>query len=270
MAVWLQLEAIEGHGVSMSEFIDKEFLVTGAAAGIGAAVARQLLEAGGRVWCLDLPGPIAAAIGELKAMGDAEALPVDVSDEADVERVLGTVRTATTGVLHGLVNSAAIGGAHPFESLTWSDWERELKVNVFGTYLTMRWCAPLLRASGAGRIVNIASNAGKVPGPASAPYNASKAAVINLTRSAAKALAPGIAVNSICPGHVDTALRSQFVEEASSIIGDVDFDAAAATAQLGRPARPDELADVVLFLLSSRSAFITGEDLNVNGGVCMF
>ena len=77
-------------------------------------------------------------------------------------------------------------------------------------------------------------------------------------------------VSSICPGHVDTALRSRFVEEASGIIRDVDFDAAAASAQLGRPAQPEELADVVLFLLSSRSAFITGEDMNVNGGVLMF
>jgi len=254
----------------MSEFAEKEFLVTGAAGGIGAAVARQLLQAGGRVWCLDLPGAIKSAIGELGVVGHAEPLPVDVSDETEVEKALETVAVATNGVLHGLVNSAAIGGAYPFESLTWADWERELKVNVFGTYLTMRWCAPLLRSSGAGRIVNIASNAGKVPGPASAPYNASKAAVINLTRSAAKALAPEIAVNSICPGHVDTALRSRFVEEASGIIRDVDFDAAAASAQLGRPAQPEELADVVLFLLSSRSAFITGEDMNVNGGVLMF
>lgn len=254
----------------MSEFTGKEFLVTGAAGGIGAAVARQLLRAGGRVWCLDLPDAIAGKLEDLGAAGRAEPLPVDITDEAEVEKAIEAVGATTTGVLHGLVNTAAVGGVYKFESLTWEDWERELKVNVFGTYMMMRSCAPLLRASGAGRIVNFASNAGKVPGPVSAPYNASKAAVINLTRSAAKALAPEIAVNSICPGHVDTSLRSRFVEEAGSLSGGLDFDAAAAAAQLGRPARPDELADVVLFLLSSRSAFITGEDLNVNGGVLMF
>lgn len=254
----------------MSEFENREYLVTGAAGGIGAAVVRQLLQFGARVWCLDLPEAITPTLATFEGPGHAEVVPADLSDEAAVEEAIRVVGTKTGGVLHGLVNSAAIGGAYPFESLTWEDWERELKVNLFGTYLTMRCCAPLLRSDGSGRIVNIASNAGKVPGPASAPYNASKAAVINLTRSAAKALAPEIAVNSICPGHVDTKLRSRFVEEASDILAGVDFDAAAAAAQLGRPARPDELAEVVLFLLSSSSAFINGEDLNVNGGVLMF
>ena len=154
--------------------------------------------------------------------------------------------------------------------MVWADWEVELRVNLFGTYLMTKHAAPLMRAAGGGRIVNIASNAAKVPGPYSAPYNASKAAVISLTRSSARALAPDIAVNSICPGHVDTPMRSDFGVEASRLVEGVDLDAAAATAQLGRPAWPHEIASAVLFLLSPASVFVNGEDLNVNGGIVMY
>lgn len=255
----------------MSYFTGKDFVVTGAGRGIGLATAEQLVAEGGRVWCFDLAEDrLREATEDMGGPGTALPVVADISDEGSVVKGYRQVSEATGGVLAGLAHCAAIGRAYLFEEMTWGDWEVELKVNVYGTYLMTKHAVPLMRAAGGGRIVNIASNAAKVPGPYSAPYNASKAAVISLTRSSAKALAPDIAVNSICPGHVDTPMRSGFGVEAGRLVGGVDLDAAAATAQLGRPARPEEIASAVLFLLSPAAVFINGEDLNVNGGIVMY
>ena len=260
-----------GNLPRMSYFAGKEFVVTGAGRGIGLATAEKLVTEGGRVWCFDLAEDrLREATGAMEGPGTAVPVVADISDEESVAEGYRRVSEAAGGVLSGLAHCAAIGKAHRFEEMTWEDWEVELKVNLYGTYLMTKHAAPLMRAAGGGRIVNIASNAAKVPGPYSAPYNASKAAVISLTRSSAKALAPDIAVNSICPGHVDTPMRSGFGDEASRLVEGVDLDAAAATAQLGRPALPGEIASAVLFLLSPDAIFINGEDLNVNGGIVMY
>ena len=254
----------------MSEFENRDYLITGAASGIGRATAVKLLGEGARVWCMDLPVALDASIDDIKAHGEATAIPADVSREDQVASAIGRTADTTGGILHGLVNCAAVGGVYPFEEVTWEDWKREMRINVFGTYVTMKHCARLIRAAGGGAIVNIASNAAKTPSPISAPYNASKAAVISLTRSAAKGLAPQIRVNSICPGHVETPLRAKFGEDAAAVMPSFDIDDLAAHAPLGRAARPEELADAVLFLLGSSSGFMTGEDMNVNGGMAMY
>lgn len=255
----------------MSYFTGKHFVVTGAGRGIGRATAEMLVAEGGRVWCFDLAEErLRGAVDVMQGPGTAVPVVADISDEESVANGYQQVSDGSGGVLSGLAHCAAIGRARAFEEMTWADWEVELKVNLFGTYLMTKHAAPLMRAAGGGRIVNIASNAAKVPGPYSAPYNASKAAVISLTRSSAKALAPDIAVNSINPGHVDTPMRSDFGVEASRLVEGVDLDAAAATAQLGRPARPEEIASAVLFLLSPAAVFVNGEDLNVNGGIVMY
>ena len=255
----------------MSYFAGKHFVVTGAGRGIGRATAGMLVAEGGKVWCFDLAEErLREATEDMRGPGNAVPVTADVSDEESVAEGYRRVSEGSGGVLSGLAHCAAIGRARAFEEMTWADWQPELKVNLYGTYLMTKHAAPLMRAAGGGRIVNIASNAAKVPGPYSAPYNASKAAVISLTRSSAKALAPQIAVNSVNPGHVDTPMRSDFGVEASRLVEGVDLEAAAATAQLGRPARPEEIASAVLFLLSPASVFVNGEDLNVNGGIVMY
>jgi NAD(P)-dependent dehydrogenase (short-subunit alcohol dehydrogenase family) len=262
---------LAGNLAKMSFFTDKHFVVTGAGRGIGRATAQMLVDEGAKVHCFDLAADrLRRAVDAMEGPGSACAVVVDISDEESVADGYRRVSEKSGGMLSGLAHCAAIGRARPFEEMTWEDWEVELKVNLFGTYVMTKYAAALMRAAGGGRIVNIASNAAKVPGPYSAPYNASKAAVISLTRSSAKALAPDIAVNSICPGHVDTPMRSDFGEEAGKLVGGVDLDAAAATAQLGRPALPEEIASAVLFLLSPASVFVNGEDLNVNGGIVMY
>ena len=255
----------------MSFFESKHFVVTGAGRGIGRATAEMLVAEGGMVWCFDLAEDrLRSAVETMDGPGAAMPVVADISDEGSVAEGYRQVSEGSEEVLSGLAHCAAIGRARAFEEMTWADWEVELKVNLFGTYLMTKHAAPLMRAAGGGRIVNIASNAAKVPGPYSAPYNASKAAVISLTRSSAKALAPHIAVNAINPGHVDTPMRSDFGQEASQLVEGVDLDAAAANAQLGRPALPEEIASAVLFLLSPAAVFINGEDLNVNGGIVMY
>ena len=258
----------------MSDWADgHEFAVTGAASGIGAAVTTALAERGARVWCLDLAGPrLDQFVAGVAGRGHAEGLAANVADPDEVAAAFAAIGESTGGTLHGLVNCAADrtpGRVKPFEDFSVDDWLLPLRVNLIGTYLTMKHAAALLRATGDGRIVNIASAAGKVPGPMTAPYNASKAGVISLTRSAAKALAPEVNVNCICPGHVDTPGLASLREDARLAGLAVDFSRAN-QARLGRPATPAEMADVILYLLSPAASFITGEDINTSGGLVMF
>ncbi len=246
--------------------------VTGAAAGIGAQVAIDLAAAGRTVWCLDRDAHgLAQTLTRVRQVGDAQMLPLDVTDEAQVAAVFATIGERSGGRLDGLVNSAGVIVVGRFEALEVADWQRAFMVNVVGSYLTIKHAAPLLRAATPGRVVNMASVAGKLPAAYTAPYNASKAAVISLTRSAALALAPNVLVNSVCPGPVGTAMYREIDARLGELgaPAELHFATRSTLGPLGRAATTAEISAAILFLLSEGAAFITGEDLNVSGGMVM-
>jgi NAD(P)-dependent dehydrogenase (short-subunit alcohol dehydrogenase family) len=247
-----------------------EHLVTGAASGIGLATVRRLAAAGHRVWALDHnPDRLERAL-EAAGLTGVGGLVSDVGDESSVESALRQV-AADADHLDGLVNCAGIIPVAPFEQHSVSDWERSYRVNVIGTYLVLRAALPLLRAGQGASVVNLASMAAKIPGPYTVAYNASKAAVVSLTRSAAAALAPDIRVNAVCPGVVGTPMY-EAIDARLHELGAPEmlrFEARAASAPAGRPASAEEIATVIEFLLGPGAAFVTGEDVNVTGGFVM-
>lgn len=243
------------------------YLVTGAGSGIGAATARRLVERGARVGVADIDGEAADRLDA--ELGDAAlSVPCDVTDPTSVGRAIARCMEMY-GQLDGAVCNAGIVRLDTAWESTFDDWNRQLEVNIIGTFVTARAVGEHLRRSGGGSIVNVASNAGKVGYPNMAAYSASKAAVINLTRSLAQEWAPdNINVNAVCPGGVDTPMLAGVAEWLSPRLG-VEADELLADmgpAQLGRRVAPEEVAAVIAFLLSDDARIIRGQSINVDGG----
>jgi len=240
-------------------FRDRVVVVTGGASGIGEATARALAREGARVVIVDVDdrrgGPVAEEIG-------ARFAAVDVTDET---RFAGVLRDAARdfGRLDLLVSNAFSAAAGPIESMSLDGWTRTLDVTLTAVFTGLRAAAPIMRAQGRGAIVHVASISGLRADRGLAAYNAAKAGVVNLTRTAALELAPaGVRVNAVCPGLIDTpAVRRVFErlperEEVSR--------RAIPMARLGLP---DDVARAILFLASDDAAYITGATLVVDGGL---
>jgi len=240
-------------------FVGRVAIVTGAASGIGAATVRALAAEGARVVVVDvdatLGAPLAAEVGGL-----FEA--VDVADAPAVERMVGA-SVRVEGRLDVLVSCAFAAAFGSIASLGSAEWARTLDVTLTGVFTAMRAAIPTMRARGGGAIVNVASVSGLGGDRGLGAYNAAKAGVINLTRTAALELAAsGVRVNAICPGLVDTpalqrAFRRQPAREA----------VARAAVPAGRFGRPDEVARAILFLASDEASYVTGSTLVVDGGL---
>lgn len=251
----------------MPDFSNQVIAVTGAGSGIGGEIARQLVRAGAYVIAMDVNRQgLETLSAELPT--SVTAAPCDITDEEAVAQVFSEA-VAAKGRLDGLVNAAGIVVSGPFLEYTFDQWDRSFRVNVWGSYVTMKHAAPHLQESG-GRIVNFSSSGGKLANPFTAPYAASKAAIISLTRSAALAFSPGVRVNCVVPGIIDTPMWVQLDRDFEARDLPISMSKRAAVVPQGRAGRPDDVAAVVLFLLGDESRYITGEDVNISGGQTMF
>lgn len=251
----------------MIDLKDRVIAVTGGAGGIAGGIAEAVLEAGGSVGLLDLDlARTEAAATRLSASERVAALAADVTDPQSLDAAFHALKQRF-GRFDGLVNNAGIVRLGPAEETTPAAIDLEFAVNVKGVLLAAQ--AAARHFGGGGAIVNIASNAGKVGYRNMAGYNASKAAVINLTRSLALEWAEkGINVNAVCPGGVATDMLKSVADFLSPRLGQ-DAGALLATMvpqQLGRHIRPLEVGRVVAFLLSDAAAIIRGQSINVDGG----
>lgn len=236
----------------MKRLDGKVAIVTGAAMGIGAEVARLFLEEGAWVIAVDLAPFPAPATTRL------EQRRVDVGNEADWEALVADI-TRVFGRVDVLVNAAGIIGYEAIHELEVAEWERILRVDQTGVFLGMRSVIPLMRAQGSGSIINLSSDWGVVGGIGVAAYNAAKGAVRGMSRNAAVTYArDGVRVNSMIPGWISTPLTDRQPSEANErVIG---------STPMGHGGRPSDIAEGCLYLASDASAFVTGTDFVVDGG----
>jgi 2-dehydro-3-deoxy-L-rhamnonate dehydrogenase (NAD+) len=238
------------------DFNGRVAVITGGAQGIGRAIAARLLRGGASVWLWDRDVALAnTTAAELNSLGPVSVAQVDVTDLAQVEAA-----AATAAGIDILVNNAGISGPN---APTWQyppqDWARVLAVNLVGTFNCCRAVVPTMIARNYGRIVNIASIAGKEGNPGASAYSASKAGVIALTKSLGKELAAyDIAVNCVTPAAARTAIFDQMTKE--------HIDYMLSKIPRGRFVKVEEIADLVAFCASQECAFTTGAVFDISGG----
>lgn len=243
-------------------------VVTGAASGMGLAIARNLATRGDRVALLDRDGAASLRAAEALREAGAQAIGVeaDVTDRAAVDAALDKTR-AEFGPVTIMVTSAGLDGFERFGDITPESWGRLLAVNLTGTFHCLQAAVADMRAAGWGRMVTIASSSAQSGAPRMAHYAASKAGVIGLTRALALELARrGITVNCVSPGMIDTPMLRR--ASAGGDIGALEQTAARAV-PVGRAGTPEEIAATCGFLCSEEAAFITGQVVAVNGGMVL-
>jgi 3-oxoacyl-[acyl-carrier protein] reductase len=244
--------------VNKLDFRGRHAVVTGGASGLGHAIAKRLIVSGGSVSVWDVDAQAAARAA--RQLGDqAHPVAVDVADVDSVQRAVDDARRHA-GRIDALVNSAGITGPnaklwdYPVDA-----WRQVMEVNLNGVFLCCRAIAPVMREAGYGRIVNIASVAGKEGNPNASAYSASKAAVIALTKSLGKELAEtGVRVNCVTPAAVKTAIFSQMADEHIAFM--------LSKIPMGRFGMPEEIAALVGWLCTEECAFSTGAVFDLSGG----
>ena len=252
------------------EFHQQVAIVTGAAKGIGASISRALAAAGARVVCADIDGKAAGNIAK-ELGGDCIPLTVDVADVDSIETMLDQTMEQF-GQLNTIVNNAGVTRSAYIMDLTESDWDRIHQVNARGVFFCLQGAARRMIEGDGGRIINIASIAGRgYAGTSNAAYAASKGAVISLTKTAAQQLAKhDITVNAICPGVTRTELLEQIfttIEESQGISKAEAEARAARPIPLQRINEPEDVAAMAIFLASPGARNITGQAYNVDGGL---
>jgi 3-oxoacyl-[acyl-carrier protein] reductase len=243
---------------------DQVAIVTGAAKGIGKAIAVTFLREGAAVVIIDSDKerlePFRGEIGKDYQKG--LTIFCDITKSSDVKEMVARVHKKF-GRVDILVNNAGIIRRGTIETVTEEDWDRVIEVNLKGTFNCCKAVVEIMKKQNYGKIVNVSSIAGKLGDITSAPgYGPSKAGVDALTKTLARQLAPhGINVNGVAPHAIETEMSAQWSEERRREI--------IASIPLGRLGKPEEVAEAVLFLASEEASFITGEILDVNGGALM-
>jgi 3-oxoacyl-[acyl-carrier protein] reductase len=239
-------------------FGGKVAIVTGGARGIGLAISRRLAEGGARVALADVDGEAAQAAAD-QIDGIATGVSLDVTNPDQWQQAIEDLN-ANWGPVSILVNNAGIAGQN---ATTWElsveEWNRVISIDLTGVFLGCRAVVPGMIDAGYGRIVNIASIAGKEGNPNAAPYSAAKAGVIGLTKSLAKEVATkGVIVNAITPAVIATEILQQLTQE--------HIDYMTSRIPMGRVGQPEEVAELVSFLASDKVTFSTGAVFDISGG----
>ena len=253
----------------MARFAGKTVVVTGGGGGIGGATCRRFGADGAKVAVhdrnLEAAEKVAAAIRE--AGGQAQAFRCDITDRASVDAAIAATEAAL-GPIDVLVNNAGWDVFKPFTKTTPDDWDKLIAINLTGALHMHHAVLPGMAARKRGRIVNIASDAGRVGSSGEAVYAACKGGLIALSKTLAREHARhGITVNVVCPGPTDTALFADYKEGAGN--PDKLMEAFTRAIPLGRIGQPDDLPGAISFFASDDAAFVTGQVLSVSGGLTM-
>jgi 3alpha(or 20beta)-hydroxysteroid dehydrogenase len=244
----------------MPRLQNKIIIVTGGARGQGAAEARLFVREGARVIITDVLETQGAELARELGQDNAVFVRHDVSSETDWQKALETA--AALGGLHGLINNAGIYQPATLMETDAALFERHMRINQLGVFLGMKAVVPLMERSGGGAIVNISSVAGLRGSPGAIAYSATKWAVRGMTKAAAIDLAPrGIRVNSIHPGPIDTPMLDVRTPEQNA--------RRLEAVPMKRRGTPEEVADLVLFLVSDESRYITGAEVAIDGGAAV-
>lgn len=255
----------------MSELSGRTALVTGAGKGIGRAVALELARAGASLaLAARTKADVDALAEQLRGLGGrAEALSCDVRDAEQVGTLFGFARAAL-GPIEILVNAAGVAPSAPLAKTSEEQWRAAIETNLSGAFYCMRAAIPGMAERGWGRIVNLASIAGKTGSPYISAYTASKHGLLGLTKCAALELADkGVTVNAVCPGYVDTPMTEAGVERMAALTKRPVAEIRKRLEEMSPQKRlvaAEEVAALVLFLLGDAARGITGQALNVDGG----
>ena len=262
-------ETVQSH-----RFPGQVVIITGAARGIGKACALRFAREGANVVCLDLLAEENQATAEECAALGVEVLAL-ICDVTDPESVQSCTQQALGrwGRIDALITAAGIYSGSPLPEVTLAQWQRLINVNLTGVFLCNQAVASAMMAQGSGSIINISSMAGKTSWPATAEYSASKTGVIGLTRSVAMELAPhGPTANAVCPGNTLTEMVHGVAAKQGEMLGmsgEEWLQMRAKDCPMNRLAEPWEIAGVCAFLASADARYITGQAIEVDGGLVM-
>ncbi|MFD0824913.1 SDR family NAD(P)-dependent oxidoreductase [Neobacillus sp. M.A.Huq-85] len=238
----------------------KVAVVTGGASGIGEFTVREMVEEGARVVIADLNDDLGSKLVQELNQEERQVayIHVDVTKEDQVENMI-EFAVSEFGKLDILFNNAGIGSLSPSAELPFEEWRKVLSINLDGVFLAAKHAIKAMQKNGGGSIVNTASILGHVGQAQTAPYTASKGAVVNLTRTLAVEYAKeNIRVNAVCPGYIETPLLNQLDEAMKNHLISLH--------PIGRLGKPEEIAKAVVFLASDDASFVTGSNLLVDGG----
>jgi NAD(P)-dependent dehydrogenase (short-subunit alcohol dehydrogenase family) len=257
----------------MKRFAGKIVGVTGAAQGIGAAIALRFAREGANVALFDVQSQSEVVRACQKLGVEAMGLPVDISSGQSVEAAVRDV-VEQWKTIHVWVNNAGMFDDTPLDRLKEDRWDQVIGVNYKGHYFCAQAVASLMIEQGWGRIINIASMAAKVAFPNEAAYCSSKAAVLGLTRALAAELGPRqITVNAVCPGPIDTAMlrgTHQSLADRHGMTLEMWSEKVLDTIPVGRFGKPEDVASLVAYLATEEAGFINGQAINVDGGMVFY
>lgn len=237
---------------------NRRLVVTGGARGIGRATVEAFLRQGAKVAVFDID---AEGMRDLAKPQQCWTMECDVRDEQQVLQRMRDAAQAMGGV-DGVVNSAGVANGLPFEDTDYASWKAQIETNLNGTFLVCKAATPWMRQAGGGSIVNIASAQALLPTGSSCSYTASKGGVVAFTKTIAFELAgKGIRANVVCPGTTDTPMVRALLEKSPDAV-----NRNLAAVPMGRLAKAEEIADMIVFLSGPASAFVTGTSIPVDGG----